>query len=65
MSDVKIKLRHYAYDEGRDAVSNGYHGVNPYKDGDSVSAKTARAQWTKGYVDAVTARLAADMSALP
>lgn len=61
---VKIKLRHYAYQEGQDAVRLGYSGPNPYRENYSPQGKVCRAQWEMGYVDAIVARLKDGKSAV-
>lgn len=61
---VKIKLRHYSYHEGQEAVRLGYSGPNPYRENYSPQGKVCRAQWEMGYIDALVARLKEGKSAI-
>lgn len=66
MSDepIRIKLRHYAYNEGHSAAHQGYTGANPYAGNYSPAGKVCRGQWARGFTDAVVERLKENKTAL-
>lgn len=58
---LHLRLRHWAFLEGVDAVGQGYEGAVPTSYSDPADA----AQWRKGYLTEVERRLSLGWTALP